>query len=273
MFEKLQLLNSDKNLRQTISRDFSTTLLSIGFAKDKAVIIVEKFFDLLSQSDSTNVLEKTFREFIFNQKIEASSFKDAFGKLEISRAERIYSEIVEFISFDEKVLDYGCGNALVAQLLTDKNKLNVTGCDVVVYNKKETLIPIIKIDNYHVDTPDDSFTIGYANSVIHHDLNPEKVIAEISRIVSNKFILIEDTLQGNDATEIKSHSCRLFINDYFYNRLLNDSDIPVPGEYMKSLEWINLFSIYGWKLIKQDQLGWSKILPAVFRERFIFERK
>lgn len=272
MFEKLQLLNSDQSLKDVIYSDLFVALSSIGFTKEKAGLIIEKFFELLDQSNSSGELEKGFHKFIFEQDIKDVDFKTAFEKMEKSRADRIYSEIVDLIPAQGKVVDYGCGNALVAQLLVENNKTDVTGCDVVAYNKNDVHIPILKIEEYKVDVADSSFETGYANSVLHHDENPEKVISEISRIVSSRFILIEDTLLGSDDADIEFHSKRLFINDYFYNRLLTDSDISVPARYMQSQDWISLFSAHGWKLVKQDQLGWSKILPGVFRERFVFER-
>jgi ubiquinone/menaquinone biosynthesis C-methylase UbiE len=121
--------------------------------------------------------------------------------------------------------------------------------------------------------PDSSFEIGYANSVLHHDTDPNKAIEEISRVVSKRFILIEDTLQGKSEEEIALHAKKLFIDDYIYNRLLIDGDVPIPAKYRTASEWAEAFASFGWKLSQQDELGWSKILPSIFRERFVFDKE
>jgi len=272
MLEKLKLLNFNKSLREIVSKDFSVVLNKIGFTEGQIKIITEKFLFLTTNSHTTEIFEESFHEFIFKQKIGEFSFEDAFKKLELVRANRIYSEISGLFNLSDKVLDYGCGNGLVGQLLSDNDKLFITGCDVVIYPNESVNFPILKLEGYNLDVVTNSFEGGYANSVIHHDENVEKVVQEISRVVSHKFVLIEDTLQGNSEIEKNNHSERLFINDYIYNRLLNKSNIPVPGKYKTAEEWSNLFSRYGWRLTKNDKLGWSSILPAVFRERLIFSR-
>ena len=269
-FEPLKAIRS---LEQVVQRDFSILLQEIGLSEADTDTTIKKLFDLLEEDISQAVFEEKFKAFIFAQNVEGKPFTEAFEALQVKRSERIYSEVADFIQSDGKVLDFGCGNGLVGQLLHDRKGLKVEGCDVVVYKGKDVNIPVHKFDGYHLEVPDGTFETGYANSVLHHDIDPNKAIEEISRVVSKRFILIEDTLQGETEEEKALHAKKLFIDDYIYNRLLVDGDIPVPAQYRTSAQWVELFSALGWKLPQSDELGWSKILPSIFRERFIFEKE
>lgn len=268
-FEPIKTIRSSE---QVVRSDFSVLLQEIGLSETDIQETTKKLFELLDEDISPAVFEENFKVFIFAQNVGDKPFKDAFEALQTRRSERIYSEVADFIQSDDKVLDFGCGNGLVGQLLHDRKSLEVEGCDVVVYKDKKVTIPVHKYDGYLLDVPNGSFETGYANSVLHHDIKPNKAIEEISRVVSKKFILIEDTLQGKTEEEIALHAQKLFVDDYIYNRLLVNGDIPVPAKYKTASKWIEAFSFFGWKRSQRDELGWSKILPSVFRERFIFER-
>ncbi len=272
MFIQLTELKSDFVLKKIIEDDFMILLSRIGFSNSEAISTVRVFFELLNKEKSQSDLETAFKKYIFALNIDGKPYLDVFDEAVKIRAQRVYSEIVDFIG-KGKVLDFGCGNGMIGTLLQKNIGAVVEGCDVIIYSGPEVTIPIHKFNGFNLEVTDGYFETGYANSVLHHTVEPLKVVDEITRVISKRFILIEDTLQQTSLVERDIEAKRLFINDYIYNRLLVDSDIPMPNENRTAQEWIDIFKERGWKIYQHDVLGWSKMIPAVYRERLIFEKQ
>lgn len=255
-----------------IVEDFNTLLTTIGFSVEKSEEIIKIFFELIDKELILEDARSKFESYIKGQEINNLPFTTAFDQLMKKRADRIYGEIANVLACKGKILDFGCGNGMVGELLHSRNNLEISGCDVIVTENTDLHIKILKFDGYHLEVPDNNFEAGYANSVLHHIENPERAVKELSRVVSKRFVLIEDTLQGDTKEAIDKHKDRLFVNDLFFNYFLTDKNIPMPECYKESGDWVDMFVKYGFKLTEKTDLGWSKILPAVFRARLVFEK-
>ena len=100
------------------------------------------------------------------------------------------SQFKHFLHPEDKILDVGCGNCLIANNLVQKGH-NVIPIDV----KNLSIVPDIKPIVYNgtkLPFKADTFDTVLLLTVLHHCDTPKKVIEEAKR-VSDTIIIIEDT--------------------------------------------------------------------------------
>lgn len=144
-----------------------------------------------------------------------------------------------WFSGGERVLDVGCGNGLVSQVLKETLGLDLWGTDIQDYRKTE--IPFTVMETPHaLPFHETSFEAILFNDVLHHVQHSEPLLIEASRLTDQIFIF-ED-----------KESWLLKLVDIGLNKLYF-ADMPVPLTFKSSEEWISLFSKLGFQ---------SQILPV-----------
>ncbi len=129
-----------------------------------------------------------------------------------------------------KVLDVGCGNAVLSNILRNELTISLTGCDIEKYIKKD--IPFVLLKNPTIlPFENNSFDIVMFNDMLHHTsyANQKKLLKEGLR-VSNKVLIYED-----EPNLIET------IVDWGINKIHN-RHMPVILSFRKPAEWIKLFT-------------------------------
>lgn len=109
-------------------------------------------------------------------------------------AKKLYPFILnEIIRIDGlKVLDLGCGTgALIAQVISEDSHRLVTGIDIsekmieVARQKLGNKATLVVGDSEILPFDDQTFDVVYCNDSFHHYPNPQKVIAEVARVLKD----------------------------------------------------------------------------------------
>lgn len=129
----------------------------------------------------------------------------------------------------DRVLDIGCGDGILSEILRDRFAIKVTGCDIENYLQKN--IPFVAITKEAVlPFHNNSFDAVMFNDVLHH-MNfstQEKLIKEALR-VSKRVLIFEDepTILGS-------------ITDWVINKFHN-LFMPLPLTFRHHIQWAQLF--------------------------------
>ncbi len=106
------------------------------------------------------------------------------------RASIIHKCYQDWIPSGRKVLDVGCGNAIVSKQLKEKLNIELYLTDIVDYRKED--IPFKLMRNIkELPFDDSSFDYVMFNDVLHHMDNVESLLIEGNR-VANKIVIFED---------------------------------------------------------------------------------
>ncbi|MSR78407.1 MAG: class I SAM-dependent methyltransferase [Candidatus Omnitrophica bacterium] len=106
--------------------------------------------------------------------------------------------------------------------------------------------------------PDKSFDVSFLVTVLHHISDPESVLREAMRVTRKKLIVIEDLYHHPVG--------RLWTQ--FRDQLLNFEFFGHPGQFRTKEEWLEAFSIAGFKLVDAKEvytwLSGLRILNGIF---------
>lgn len=94
---------------------------------------------------------------------------------------------------DVTVLDIGCGDGLVAKLISEKRPdARLEGIDILV--RPQTHIPVKPFDGVKIPWPDNSFDVAMFVDVLHHTEDPMILLREACR-VARRALVIKDHCQ------------------------------------------------------------------------------
>jgi len=190
------------------------------------------------------------------------------------RAEIIFEQLEPHLREyrGEKALDYGAGDGQVTQMLHDYLGLNIEGCDVRPYVAEGVTVPIHLLNDKRLDVPDGRYQVGVMTNVAHHEAENERILEDLTRLVTDKLVVIETVPVGETEEEIERDRERTFMNDYLYNRLFHRANVPVPGTYETPQGWIDRFAQHGWKCTHSEDLGVDQPTICDTHHLFVFER-
>ena len=153
-----------------------------------------------------------------------------------TNTEAVGGEIAGFIENGENVLDFGCGNMLVANVIKNKRKVAITGIDNVDYNLTEN--KLILYDGKKIPFSDSDFDTVVSSLVFHHCDDPEAALRECIRVSRKKIIVIED-YYTNAFGKVLTKAV-----DWIANRI-QSSKINIPFNFKSVSEWEETFSKNG----------------------------
>ena len=174
------------------------------------------------------------------------------------RVRILSSQMADLIPRDFRVLDVGCGDGLIAKLITQmRSDLSFKGIDVLV--RPGTKIPVEPFDGRSIPYSNDSFDAVMLIDVLHHAVNPLGLLAEVVR-VSSSLVLVKD------------HLLRGFLAGptlCFMDRVGNlRHGVSLCYDYWPRHRWLEAFKLLGVKVTLWNQhLG--LYLPPF---NWIFER-
>ena len=187
-----------------------------------------------------------------------------------ARASLMYSQIEQYL-LPGNVLDYGCGDGQVAELIAKNKNQKVTLTDVYEHNHvKETGLKF-KLFNQGAKVPfdDNEFENTLALTVYHHSSKPLNSIWDACRVTkrNGRVIVIESVydVNGKELPAAMQKKIKNYLSlspeqqrkvniffDHFYNRVLHYSKdaktkVNIPFNFNTPKNWEKIFAEYGLK--------------------------
>lgn len=280
MKDRLKEALNDAEIKEKIENDFTYTFKQLGLDDVAAQELCDEVIAELSgesrlDSIEAKILDRFNNIYIEDRESNKKNIVDILHEKLKDRAELIVSQVRPyFMGVKGKVFDYGTGDGQVAQRLHDDPELhlNIEGGDVRNYKASNVTIPVKVFNGKRVDGPDRQYEVVLMTNVAHHEKNNELIIEELTRIADKKLIVIETVPTGKSEEELKKDAERTFANDYLYNRLFHNADVPVPGTYETPNGWENRFRAHGWKVAKSEDLGYDQPTIRDIHHLFVFEK-
>lgn len=105
------------------------------------------------------------------------------------------SHVAAILPTGASVLDVGCGDGLVAQLIMEaRPDVEIRGIDIMV--RPETHIPVTEFDGVSIPFPDRSFDVVSFVDVLHHTEDPMVMLREAARVARNAVVIKDHLLNG-----------------------------------------------------------------------------
>ncbi len=157
-----------------------------------------------------------------------------------AKAETVGKEIANFIENGENVLDFGCGDMTISDVIKNKRKIGLTGVDNVDYNLTKNRL--ILYDGKKIPFKNSNFDTVVSSLVFHHCDDPEAALRECVRVSRKKIIVIEDYYK-NTLGKILTKAV-----DWIANRI-QSGEINIPFNFKSVSEWERTFSKNGLDLV------------------------
>ncbi len=153
-----------------------------------------------------------------------------------------------------RVLDIGCGFGHLGRALMNANPaVEVEGVEKV--RRGAELIPVTAHDGPRLPFADGAFDAAIVADVLHHDLQPQRLLEEAAR-VSGKFVIVKDHLrEGLFAQE------RISLLDWAANA---GYGVPCTYRYNSLDEWREAAAAMGGELLEERTS--IDIYPPLFNE-------
>jgi ubiquinone/menaquinone biosynthesis C-methylase UbiE len=145
------------------------------------------------------------------------------------RSRLIIEAYQNWVNKHDRVLDVGCGDGILSEILQKSLDIKLTGCDIENYFKTKIPFRIVKEESV-LPFPKNSFDIVMFNDSLHHInmINQKKLLQEALRI-ANKILIFEDEPNWVET-----------IVDWGINKFHN-KNMPVTLSFRKPTQWIELF--------------------------------
>ena len=165
----------------------------------------------------------------------------AHSSIVFARRVRVLAELVgAMIPAGASVLDVGCGDGTIAGLIqAERPDVTVEGLDVMV--RPSTKIPVTAFDGRTLPAADDSYDVVLFIDVLHHTLEPGRLLAEAAR-VARETVIVKDHVADNAV----DHSI-LSLMDWVGNA---PHGVVLPYNYQSGARWESLYAQGGLRSTK-----------------------
>jgi SAM-dependent methyltransferase len=184
------------------------------------------------------------------------------GYVHPRRARVLRNHLAALIPPGARVLDVGCGDALIASLILEQRPdLSVKGVDVLV--RPNTLLPVEEFDGQTLPYENKSFDVILFVDVLHHSHDPVGLLREATR-VAKQCIIIKDHLRDGFLADTT-----LRFMDFIGNAR---HSVALPYNYLARSQWSRAFSDLGLTTSSwQTNLGlYSKPFSWFFERKLHF---
>lgn len=158
------------------------------------------------------------------------------GKYVHSRRVRVLNEYLSaLIPEGARVLDVGCGDGMLASLLSgSRPDLEISGVDVLV--RDNTRIPVREFDGKDLPLADNSVDVVMFVDVLHHTDDPAILLREAARVATTAIAIKDHTRNGLFA------GATLRMMDWIGN---SRHGVNLPYNYWAEQKWLDTFHALG----------------------------
>ncbi|MDD5569112.1 MAG: class I SAM-dependent methyltransferase [Candidatus Pacebacteria bacterium] len=171
-------------------------------------------------------------------------------------AREMCRECEKFIDSNSRILDFGCGSAIVGKEFAEYFNSEILGVDII--DNRVVKIPFRQYSGKDLSfLPDNSFDAVLINYVLHHTDDPVNSLKEAARVAKKRIIIYENLPEGI----ISGFFCWLHGISFAYLFQKN----AVTGKFLTRNEWKNAFNKLSLKLIyDKNETGFRLMKKALF---------
>ncbi len=204
--------------------------------------------------------------------------EDKVRELLDARAVHVAGQISPHLTGDS-LLDVGAGDGMVAWNIREQFRQHML-VDVVDYLDSRVQLPFRRYSDGEALPVSESYQCTMLINVLHHSLNPEKLLLETWKRTAQRLVVIESVsgdpnrLGGSElpfSLGVDQQFQYTSFFDWFYNRVLH-SDIPVPFNFAPPPVWEDLFARHQMKLTHKQDLGIDVEIVPIHHYLFVCDR-
>ena len=161
----------------------------------------------------------------------------------------------DFIFPNSKILDFGCGSAIIGNEFAKSFKSEILGVDIID-NRVEN-IPFRLYNGKDLCFFDNNiFDVVLVNYVLHHTNNPIELFKEIARVSKDTIIVYESPC-----------------DNFFYNLMCKIHGVSfakyfqknkIKGKFFTTKEWKDIFKKNGFNVVKEKMVGRFPLKNTLF---------
>lgn len=263
----------DKTVKETIDSMLLPVLIYLGISSKKSKEIIINCLQVASDYSKLEDYEEQAHNILEKEKVA-----EKIPEKLLARASLMYSQIEQYL-LPGNVLDYGCGDGQVAELIAKNKNQRVILTDVYEHKHiKETGLKF-KLFKQGAKTPfeDNEFDNTLALTVYHHSSDPLNSIKDAYRVTkkNGRAIVIESvySVNGKELPEAMQKKIKNYLSlsaeqqrkvniffDHFYNRILHYSKdaktkVNIPFNFNTPDNWEKIFAKCGLKQETVIHLG------------------
>ncbi len=179
-------------------------------------------------------------------------FDDALQTLQRVRGRRKWREIAGWVNSEggARLLDLGSGEGYVGLAAATDERLHVQLADVVDMNRTD--LPWTRVDVDRLPFATDAYEYVVLYFVLHHSRQPERVLAEASRVASHRIIVVESLYHN------RLQLWLLTILDKLANRLRSKGLMAHQEDnldFRRFQEWQSAFKNTGLRVVESRRRG------------------
>ena len=160
------------------------------------------------------------------------------------RRVRVLSELLaKLIPPGASVLDVGCGDGLIAHLISQlRPDVQVQGIDVLI--RPQTHVPVAQFDGQKIPHGDATFDVVMFVDVLHHTEDPMVLLREAARVARRAAVIKDHTRDGFLAGPT------LRFMDWVGNAR---HGVVLPYNYWPEARWKQAFEELGWTVAEREK--------------------
>jgi ubiquinone/menaquinone biosynthesis C-methylase UbiE len=281
----------DLNVKSTVSDMLLDVLTYLDLPSSKAKTLIDQCLQAAKDYSELEAYEE-----VAHNILSAEQVVQRIPQKLTERAALMYSQIAPYL-LPGNLLDYGCGDGQVSELIAKNRSLQVTLTDVYEHRHvNETGLPFTPFkQGQKTPFPDTAFENVLALTVFHHSSNPVESIKDVSRLTKKGGrVLVVESVYGVDGKQL-SHEMQKKITkylllsaeqqrivnvffDHFYNRILFYNPNPgtkvnVPFNFNTPENWKGLFAQEGLEQEHIVHLGLDQLLAPEYHTLHVLRKR
>lgn len=289
----INIIIEDNEVNAFIKDALSLFFGSIEIPKQEIHIYVSEVFEKLQKYSNISDYEKIINDLIF-QSAKIEGIERGLDE----RARIAVKQVLPNLKPGD-LLDFGCGDGLMASLIAEKG-YDVSLADIYKHEKIDKFGFNFNLigDREKTSFGDDEFDNVLLYTVLHHAVDPVFSLEEVLRITKKggRIIIIESLFGSKEYREFKTtypmlhelserfmkanHEQQFEIDmffDHLFNRCLFYTDvleekISVPYNYLTLEKWEELFISKKLKVLAKINLGIDQRIAPLFHTMFVLEK-
>lgn len=282
---------NDSSVKETVAAMLTDVLTYLGLPQAKSEKIVQQCLEAASSYQTLEAYEERAHNIIDAEKI-VQKIPEKLTIRATLKANYITPHLL-----DGNLLDYGCGDGQVSQIIAENKGVPATLTDVYEHKNVKATGLTFKQFKQGEKAPfaDAEFSNVLAITVFHHSSNPAQSIKDVARITKpGGRVIVVESVFGVDGKQLSpkeqqkiagyirlSAEQQRLINvffDHFYNRILSyspnaETKVNVPFNFNTPDSWKKVFAQNGLKQEEVVHLGLDQQIAPEYHTLHILRKQ